>query len=68
MEIISVISPILDENIQDHLKKSKIWDICYHIDEVDDKITKKYPILYRYDIKFDGVKPVQWTKTSEYVS
>jgi hypothetical protein len=63
-----VISPILDEIIQEHLASSKIWEICYHPDEVNDEITKKYPILYRYDIKFDGLIPTQWTKTSEYVS
>ena len=68
METISIISPILDENIQDRLKLSKIWEVCYHIDEVNDEIVKKYPVLYRYDIKFNGVLPIQWTKTSEYVS
>lgn len=68
METISVISPILDENIQDHLASSKIWDISFHVDEVIDEVRNKYPVLYKYDIKFDGVKPVQWTKTSEYVS
>lgn len=63
-----VISPILDETIQDHLTSSKIWEVCYHPEEITDEIVKKYPILYRYDIKFNGAKPIQWTKTSEYVS
>lgn len=64
----TVISPILDENIQEHLTSSKIWKHCCKPEEVTAEIIKTYPVLYKYDIKFDGVKPVQWTKTSEYVS
>jgi hypothetical protein len=68
METISVISPILDENIQDHLKLSKIWEVSFHIDEITDEVKNKYPVLYKYEIKFHGLIPIQWTKTSEYVS
>ena len=64
----TVISPILDENIQEHLASSKIWKLCFHKDELTDEILRKENKWYKYDIKFDGIKPVQWTKTSEYVS
>ena len=69
MEIVSVISPIFDEDIQRHfepISRSKIWGNCYHPGEITEEIRKRYPVLYKYDIKFQGTKPVQCTKIMTY--
>jgi hypothetical protein len=57
-----VLSPVKDEKMNSHIDKSKIWENAYHPEEVTSEIRKKYPIWYRYSIKFDGTKPIQMTK------
>lgn len=57
-----VYSPILDEKMQAHLNDSEVWKQAYHKDEITDEIRNKYPRLFKYTLKFDGLKPVQLTK------
>lgn len=62
METITVISPTLDENIQERINNSLIWEVAFHEDEITDEIYHKHPIWYIYSIKFDGLRPIQVTK------
>lgn len=50
----NVYSQIYDPNIRKDIKNSIIWRKCYHEDD-----EKPKGFLYRYVIKFDGLKPVQ---------
>ena len=58
MTIEKIYSPILDKNIHKNISNSPIWEDCYH--ETDDKPTNKKLICYQ--IKFDGLIPIQVTK------
>jgi len=58
----TVISPILDEKIKDHVCTSSIWKNCYKPEEITSDLWKSHPILYSYQIKFEGLKPVQCIK------
>jgi len=59
METITVISPIFDKDISQHLNTSPIWSEAYHPDEELPK--DKRLVIYR--IKFDGLKPIQVLQT-----
>lgn len=59
-------SPILDTNIAKNVAESPIWDsICMNEEEWAEygDGDPSYKVgWYRYEIKFDGLKPVQCTK------
>jgi hypothetical protein len=57
-----VISPVLDSKLQDNLSTSLIWKECYKESEVTDFIKHKHKALYKYSIKFSGLKPIQCLK------
>lgn len=65
METIKVYSPLNDKNIKKNINNSPIWSKCYHEDELDNA-KKKHKDLYCYQMKFDGLKPVQVTKISKF--
>lgn len=57
-----VYSPIEDKTVMKYNPaKSSIWKNCYKADEVSVVIGKHHS-MYKYIVKFDGVKPVQLTK------
>jgi len=58
VKTIKVYSTINDENITKDLVNSPIWKECYHPDD-----TIPPEAIYVYHIKFDGLKPIQVTKT-----
>jgi hypothetical protein len=55
-----VYSPINDPNIKTNLETSPIWKDCYKEGEVKPK-----GILYKYSIKFNGLKPIQVVKIQQ---
>jgi polysaccharide pyruvyl transferase WcaK-like protein len=61
MEIVKVLSPVQDNNIQKNLNGSPIWvGKRYHESELA-IAEKENPILYEYSFKFDGLRCVQFT-------
>lgn len=60
-----VVSPVKDVDFKTNLGGSPVWKNCYHADEVTDDIRKKHAKWFEYHVKFDGLKPVQLTKTIE---
>lgn len=60
METIKIYSPINDTEIRNNLNASPIWKEAYHEDELQEA-KKKHSNLYEYSIKFDGLKPIQFT-------
>lgn len=60
-----VISPVLDDKINSHLKDSEIWKKAYKPEELTDKIRGMHPVWYEYTIQFSDLTPVQCTKTRE---
>lgn len=56
-------SPIKDTSKKD-IKKSPIWKQCYKDEEMTKEITSITETWYRYEVKFDGLVPVQVTKIS----
>ena len=56
-----VFSPIEDKGIKKNLNTSPIWKDCYKKDEQFPKVQ-----MYRYVIKFDGLKPVQVLKVQKW--
>lgn len=65
MTIETVISPILDDKINSHIVESEIWHKAYKPEELTDKVRGMNPNWYEYNIKFDGLKPIQMTKMKE---
>jgi hypothetical protein len=61
MTIEKVFSKIQDNNIQNNITTSKIWEECYKEDELESKAG-----YYCYTIKFDGLKPIQCTKIQKF--
>jgi hypothetical protein len=60
MENINVYSPVDDKDIRTNLNGSPIWKQAYHESELA-VAEKKFPVVFKYTIKFDGLKPVQVT-------
>lgn len=60
-----VYSAVNDHRIKADLINSPIWRMCYKKEEVTEEIKKKHQRLYAYHIKFDGLIPVQHTKTEK---
>jgi hypothetical protein len=47
------------------LKNSPLWDGCFREDEMTPDIQRSNKKWYVYTIKFDGLVPIQITKTKE---
>lgn len=60
METVRVYSPVNDENIQKNLEGSPIWKKAYTAEELVEA-EKVNSVMYEYSIKFEGLKPVQFT-------
>jgi hypothetical protein len=58
MENVNVYSPIEDKDIRNNLNGSPIWKQAFHEDELA-QVEKKFPTMFQYVIKFEGLKPVQ---------
>lgn len=65
MENIKVYSTVEDKNIRKDLNDSPIWKKAIHADELSDVIDK-HNTIWEYEIKFDGLKPVQVTNVKRY--
>lgn len=65
METVNVYSPIEDKKIRENLNDSPIWTKSLHEDDLE-ALGNKYPTLFEYQIKFDGLKPVMVTKVSRF--
>jgi hypothetical protein len=63
MENVVVYSPIEDKNIQKNLNDSPIWKQAYHEEELQGKNFKE---VFKYSMKFDGLKPFQVTKVEKH--
>jgi len=64
MEVVKVYSPIEDKDIRNNLNGSPIWKKAYHEDELP-MAKVKYPVMYEYLIKFDGLKVVMVNKITK---
>ena len=60
----SVWSPIKDDSRKD-MNNSPIWKNCYREDEMTPAIKGKSLVWYTYQVKFDGLTPIQCTKFKE---
>jgi hypothetical protein len=56
-----VLSPVKDTEMSKNLGTSPVWKSAYHKEEVTDEVRKKHNHWYEYQVKFDGLKPVQLT-------
>jgi len=65
MENIKVYSTIEDKNIKKNLNDSPVWKKAIHSDDLND-VEEKHNIIWEYDIKFDGLKPIMVTKINRY--
>jgi len=63
MENVIVLSTI--ENKGKDIANAPFWKEAYHKDEVSKDMLANGKQWYEYHIKFDGLKPVQLTKTNE---
>ncbi len=61
----NVFSPIKDNGIEKNVINSTIWKNCYKEEELTDEIKEGNLSMYRYTIKFDGLKPVQVTNVKK---
>jgi len=66
MTVEEIISPVLDENIQEHINESPIWKSAFKVEEITPEIYRKHQNWYKYHIKFDGLKPIQCTKKDSF--
>lgn len=65
MENIKVYSTIEDKNIRKNLKDSPIWKKAIHSDDLRN-VENSLDVIWEYDIKFDGLTPIQVTKVNRY--
>jgi len=65
MTVETVISPVLDKQMNSHLNDSKVWKQAFKADELNEKIRGMHPAWYEYTVKFDGLRPIQMTKYKE---
>ena len=65
MTVETVISPVLDKQMNSHLNDSKVWKQAFKADELSEKIRGMHPAWYEYTVKFDGLRPIQMTKYKE---
>jgi len=48
------------------VKNSPLWKGCYRDEEMTNEIEASKNTWYRYVVKFDGLTPMQVTKSSEF--
>ena len=65
MEVIEIFSPIDDKQIYKNLIDSPIWSKCFTKDELTETERKKHTKMFKYSVKFNGLRPVQVTKITE---
>jgi hypothetical protein len=53
------------ENKGNDVKNAPFWKDCYHKDEVTNDMLTNGKQWYEYHVKFDGLKPIQLTKTNK---
>ena len=54
------------ENSGKDVKNAPFWKECYHEDEVTEEMLKNWDKKwYKYHVKFDGLVPVQITKSEK---
>jgi len=61
-----VYSPVNDIDIKKHLNESEIWKNAFKKEELTKEVLNKYPNMFEYSVKFDGLKPVQLTGVKPY--
>lgn len=61
-----VYSPVNDVDIRKHLNESEIWKNAFKKEELTQNVLNKYPNMFEYSVKFDGLKPVQLTGVKIY--
>jgi hypothetical protein len=61
-----VYSPVNDADIKKHLNESEIWKNAFKKEELTKEVLNKYPNMYEYSVKFDGLKPVQLSGVKPY--
>jgi len=60
MEIVKVYSPVEDKKIENDFINSPIWKQAYHAEDLKEA-EKKFPQMFEYSFKFEGLEPVQFT-------
>ena len=60
-----VLSPIMDDKMNSHIKESEIWKNAYFPNEVTDDIRLKYNHWYEYHVRVEGTTAIQMTKFRE---
>ena len=58
METVIVYSTVEDKGIKTNLQDSPMWKKSIHPDDLKDEQKPGVP-MYKYTIKFEGLKPVQ---------
>lgn len=66
MQSEKVYSPIEDKKIRENLTDSPIWKQAYTEEELA-SAKVKHTELYEYTIKFEGLKPVQFSGVKKVV-
>lgn len=61
-----VYSPVHDVDIKKHLNESEIWKNAFKKEELTKEVLNKYPNMFEYSVKFDGLKPVQLAGVKPY--
>jgi len=61
MENVTVYSPVEDKKIRTEFQNSAIWKKASTEEEYMEN-PKRYPIWFKYTFKFEGLKPIQFTK------
>ena len=63
MKDVIVFSPV--ENTSKDIATSAIWKNAWHKEEIDVQAMNKWSTWWKYTIKFDGLLPIQLTKTQK---
>ncbi len=52
------------ENVGKDIANAPFWKECFHKDEITPLMKASGKVWYEYHVKFDGLKPIQLTKTN----
>jgi len=64
METVNVYSPVEDKKIKTDINNSPIWKKASTEEEYLGN-PRRYPVWFKYVFRFDGLKPVQLTKSKK---